>query len=353
MSNPFSLEDTRIVKYEDIPKPKVIKSSLTPSISTQANIIAYRQTISNIMNGFDNRRLMIVGPCSIHDTEAALDYAYTLATLHKEYANKIFIIMRVYFEKPRTQIGWKGFINDPRLDGSHKMYEGIFKARELLIKISETGLPIATEWLDTITPQYIADLISVGMIGARTTESQVHRQLVSGLSMPVGFKNTTSGNIQIACDAIKASNHPQSFLGTNDAGDISLVRTKGNLDTFIVLRGSCHSGPNYDPDSIAKALTIARGNGINPAIIVDCSHGNSQKDYRNQELVCRSISHQIANGNKDIKGVMLESNIHAGSQRLDLNNLRYGVSITDGCIDLPTTKIIIKNFVDNLPSQVA
>jgi 3-deoxy-7-phosphoheptulonate synthase len=347
MTTLFLLENTRVSGFLDIPSPKIVKSSLVPDIKSQVNIATARQTVTNILNGHDLRKLVIVGPCSIHDTHAAMEYALVLNELRKKYDNKLFIIMRVYFDKPRTQVGWKGFINDPHLDGTHHIYEGLFKARELLLRINALGLPVATEWLDTITPQYISDLVTLGMIGARTTESQVHRQLVSGMSMPVGFKNNMSGDIQVACDAMKVAAHPQSFLGTTNEGQIASINTRGNEDTFLVLRGS-HQSTNYDPDSVSDALLTLRNNKVKPAIIVDCSHGNSRKDYKNQEYVWSSVASQIGDGNFGIKGVMLESNIHEGSQKLDDTPLKYGVSITDGCVNLQTTEELIQYLVDRV-----
>ena len=341
------LENIRVRSMEDLPKPKVIKATLVPSKKAQENIAIFRKVITNIINNNDDRRLVISGPCSIHDPQAALDYAYELHKLYKQYEQKIVIVMRVYFEKPRTQVGWKGFINDPQLDGSNKIYEGLFRARELLIHIAELGLPVVTEWLDTITPQYIADLVSLGMSGARTTESQIHRQLVSGISMPVGFKNTLTGNVQVPCDAIKVAEHPQSFLGTNDAGDIVLVHTTGNPDTFVVLRGS-QEGTNYDHESIYNTIITMKNNNIRPSIIVDCSHGNSRKNYKNQEHVARSVINQIEAGNNFIKGIMLESNLHEGAHRLEDGDLKYGVSITDSCINLNKTKELINYFYNQV-----
>lgn len=347
MTTLFTLENTRIAKFGDIPKPKIIKSSLVPDIKSQVNILTARQTVTNILNGYDPRKLVIVGPCSIHDTQAAMDYACQLNKLRILYNKKLFIIMRTYMDKPRTQVGWKGFINDPRLDGTHHIYEGLFKSRELLLQINNLGLPVATEWLDTITPQYISDLVTIGMIGARTTESQVHRQLISGMSMPVGFKNNMSGNVQVACDAMVVAAHPQSFLGTTDEGEIALINTRGNEDTFLVLRGS-QQGTNYDADSIADAVETLKSSAVKPAIIIDCSHGNSRKDYKNQSYVCTSVANQIATGNKIIKGVMIESNLHEGNQKLSDTPLKYGVSITDGCVNLQTTEELMQYLADRV-----
>lgn len=350
MTTIFKLDNLRVKGMEDLPKPKHIKSSLPLSIDSEVHVIDSRQTIANILNGHDKRFIVITGPCSIHDTTAALEYAHELVKIQQLYKDKLFIVMRLYFEKPRTQVGWKGFINDPHLDGSYRIYEGLFKARELLLQVNKLGLPVATEWLDTITPQYIADLVSLGMIGARTTESQVHRQLVSGMSMPVGFKNSMSGSIQVACDAIKVAEHEQSFLGTNDAGDITLVHTRGNPDTFVVLRGS-NNGTNYDEISIAHTIGLQNKNNIRPAVIVDCSHGNSQKNHNNQEKVVKSIINQLIDGNHHIKGLMLESNINEGNQKLgDGRNLKYGISITDACINLDKTRELIENLYQRIRS---
>lgn len=338
MSN-FQLENSRVDRFIEIPTPKDIKNEIDVNIKVKLDIISSRQTISNIINGKDNRKIIIAGPCSIHDRKAALDYANELNNLRLLYADRLYIVMRVYFEKPRTRIGWKGFINDPQLNGTYDMTEGLRQARDILASIVSLGLPVATEWLDTITPHYIGDLVSLGMIGARTTESQVHRQLVSGMSMPVGFKNNMSGDVQVACDAIASASNPHTFLGTTDNGKVARIKTRGNTDTFVVLRGSAKE-PNYDEVSVQSTIKIANSTGVNSRIIIDCSHGNSQKDYRNQPIVFYNLIKQMRT-NKNIVGLMLESNIYEGSQALNNDPLRYGVSITDSCISLLKTKELL------------
>jgi len=281
--------------------------------------------------------LVVVGPCSIHDPEAALDYAKKLKELIKKHENNLFIVMRVYFEKPRTTIGWKGLINDPNLDNTYDINKGLRIARKLLIDITNLDIPIGCEFLDVVTPQYLADLVSWGAIGARTTESQVHRQLASGLSMPVGFKNGTGGSIDIAADAVLSSQASHVFLGVTETGMAAKVTTVGNKDSHIILRGGKRS-TNYDSISINNACNILKNKKIIESLIVDCSHGNSQKIHTNQILVARSLSEQIENGDFRIVGVMIESNIKEGNQKLtDSNNLEYGKSITDACVNLITT----------------
>jgi 3-deoxy-7-phosphoheptulonate synthase len=308
-----------------------------------------RETIKNILQGKDARLMMVVGPCSIHDPKAALDYAGKLASLGKELSDQLFLVMRVYFEKPRTTVGWKGLINDPELNGSHQISKGLGIARQLLCAITDFGLPIAGEMLDTITPQYLADLISWGAIGARTTESQTHREMASGLSFPVGFKNGTDGNLQIAFDAMQAAHHPHSFLGINREGLISIVRTTGNQEVHIVLRGG-NSGPNYAAEDIAVTEAKLTKAGLSPSIMVDCSHANSFKDHNRQEEVLQSVLGQIRNGNKSICSIMLESNLEAGNQSIpeNLSNLKYGVSITDKCVDWSTTERLLRNAAEQL-----
>ena len=297
-----------------------------------------RAAITRILKGEDKRLMVVVGPCSIHDTKGALEYAERLAALSKEVSEELLLIMRVYFEKPRTTVGWKGLINDPDMDGSHLISKGLGIARGLLCKITEMGLPVATEMLDPITPEYMADLLSWGAIGARTTESQTHREMASGLSFPIGFKNGTDGNLQIAIDAMKAALHPHSFLGVNRDGLTSIVQTTGNPDVHMVLRGG--SQPNYSPEDIARAEAMIAKAGLTPTVMVDCSHGNSEKDFRRQPQVLKSVVDQIEAGNRSISGVMIESYLKEGNQPMpkDLSTLSYGVSITDSCISWETTE---------------
>ncbi len=306
-------------------------------------VVESRQSIKEILSGADKRLLVIVGPCSIHDEAAATEYANRLAGLRRQTSSTLYVVMRVYFEKPRTTVGWKGLIYDPYLNGSFAMEEGLRKARRLLLAITEMGVPAATEMLDPIVPQYIADLITWGSIGARTTESQTHRQMASGLSMPVGFKNTTEGNIQIAIDAMRSARSPHSFLGIDKDGRTAIVKTRGNPWGHLILRGG-RDGPNYDPTSVAEAVAALRQADLPPAILVDCSHANSGKKFQQQEVVWRSVLEQRLAGNTALIGMMLESNLHEGSQPLpeDPTLLRYGVSITDECIGWEKTEELLR-----------
>lgn len=303
-----------------------------------------RTQIKNILRGLDPRLMVVVGPCSIHDPNAAMEYAARLASLSAELSDQLFMVMRVYFEKPRTTVGWKGLINDPDMNGTHLISKGLGIARGLLCKVTELKLPIATETLDPITPEYMADLISWGAIGARTTESQTHREIASGLSFPVGFKNGTDGNLQIAIDAMKSALHSHSFLGINREGKTAIIQTAGNPDVHIVLRGG-NKKTNYMPEDIQKTEDMLKKADLFPTIMVDCSHGNSNKDHERQPLVLQEIMNQITAGNRSISGVMIESNLEAGSQSIpgDLSQLKYGVSITDKCIDWKTTEQMLRN----------
>ncbi|MBJ6751188.1 3-deoxy-7-phosphoheptulonate synthase [Geomonas anaerohicana] len=298
-----------------------------------------RAAIAKILRGEDKRLMVVVGPCSIHDPKGALEYAEKLAALSKEVSEELLLIMRVYFEKPRTTIGWKGLINDPGMDGTHLISKGLGIARGLLCKVTEMGLPVATEMLDPITPEYLADLLSWGAIGARTTESQTHREMASGLSFPIGFKNGTDGNLQIAIDAMKAALHPHSFLGINRDGLTSILQTTGNPDVHIVLRGG-NKKPNYSPEDIAKSEEMLAKAGLNPTLMVDCSHGNSEKKFERQTEVLKCVVDQIVAGNRSISGVMIESYLKEGNQPMpkNLTDLTYGVSITDSCISWETTE---------------
>lgn len=301
-----------------------------------------RDRLKDILQRRDQRLMVVVGPCSIHDPDAAVEYARRLAALARRVDDQLLLVMRVYFEKPRTTVGWKGLINDPDMNGTHLISKGLGIARSLLLRITELEVPVANEMLDPITPEYVADMISWGAIGARTTESQTHREMSSGLSFPVGFKNGTDGNLQIAMDAMKAAQHPHSFLGINREGRTSIIQTTGNPDVHIVLRGGSRK-VNYFPEDIAHTEESLQKNGLVPTIMVDCSHGNSSKDYQKQPEVLENVIQQIVNGNKSISGVMIESNLEAGNQKIasDLNQLKYGVSITDACIDWATTENIL------------
>ncbi|MEF3254823.1 MAG: 3-deoxy-7-phosphoheptulonate synthase [Deferribacterales bacterium] len=329
--------------------PLYLKQIFPLNESDAQFITESRETVKNIMFGDDKRIMAIVGPCSIHDPVAALDYAKRLAELSNKLSDKIFFVMRVYFEKPRTTIGWKGLINDPDMDGSHQISKGLGLARKLLYDITKLRLPVACEMLDTITPQYLSDMITWGAIGARTTESQPHREMASGLSFPVGFKNGTDGNLKIAIDAMLTALRPHSFLGINAEGKTSIVKTLGNRYVHLVLRGGANR-PNYYPEDIKNAVSLLSENNLPSSIMVDVSHGNSMKDHRNQPKVFEEVLKQIKAGNNNIKAVMVESNIFEGNQPIpdDKSQLKYGVSVTDKCIDWGTTEEMFKKAYDNL-----
>jgi len=339
-------ENLNIVEVLPITSPEKLKDLLPVSDTIIENVLNSRNAIKKILEGEDSRILMIVGPCSIHDPQAALEYAKRLKNLADEVSETVLIVMRVYFEKPRTTVGWKGLINDPELDGSHKINKGIELARRLLLEINALGLPCATETLDPITPQYLADLISWSAIGARTTESQTHREMASGLSMPVGFKNGTDGGLSVAINAMKSAVQSHHFLGINNKGLSSAIQTSGNRNVHLVLRGGSN-GPNYDAVSIQKATEFLASEGLPEAIVIDCNHANSAKDPSRQELVLRDAIHQIKNGNNSIIGIMIESNINGGNQSIS-SSLQYGVSITDACLDWENTNRIILNAHQSL-----
>jgi len=336
-------ENTRVSEVTRLVSPREVKESLPASGEILAKVTEHRETCRRILRGEDPRLLVIVGPCSIHDPVSAIDYAKRLAALSKEVEEKLFIVMRVYFEKPRTTVGWKGLINDPYLNESGEMEHGIKVARQLLLDVAALGLPAATEVLDPIMPQYIADLISWSAIGARTTESQTHREMASGLSMPVGFKNGTDGSIQTAIDAMRSSRSSHSFLGIDQEGMTSIIKTAGNPDGHLVLRGG-RDGVNYHPHQTADAAAKLKAAGVPSAIMVDCSHANSGKDPARQPDVWRSILEQRAAGRTDIVGAMLESHLEFGAQSLgnDPSKLRYGVSITDACLDWEATAGLLR-----------
>lgn len=322
--------------------------------AVSAQTLAARERIRDIILKKSPRFLVICGPCSIHDEKAAIEYAEKLRPLREKYADKLEIVMRVYFEKPRTTIGWKGLITDPRIDGSDDVQEGLKLGRRILQQIVALGLPTATEFLDPIVPQYIADLVSWAAIGARTTESQTHRQMASGLSMPVGYKNSTDGNVQIALDAMQSARSSHSFLGIDENGRTAVVRTNGNPWGHVILRGG-NNMTNYEAEHIARAAEKLKGAGVDPAIVVDCSHANSEKKFEKQENVWRSIVAQRAAGNADLVGMMLESNLVEGNQKLPerlgpgaKESLRYGVSITDACVNFATTEILLKHAHESL-----
>ena len=335
--------DINVVETRTLPSPAALLEEL-PKSDAQAEFVSRsRREIHRIIFGDDGRRLLIVGPCSIHDVAAGREYAQRLAGLAREVSDRILILMRVYFEKPRTTVGWKGLIMDPHLDGSHDLAAGLRLARTFLRDVLDLGLPTATELLDPITPQYIADLVCWSAIGARTAESQTHRQMASGLSMPLGFKNGTDGSIVTAINAIRTAAQPQTFLGINLDGAASVVVTRGNPNCHIVLRGG-GGGPNYSPAHIAQTEQSLVKAGLIPSILVDCSHDNSAKQPERQPQVLRELLAQIAAGNVSILGAMIESNLHGGNQAFPQpkEKLRPGVSITDGCIDWPTTEALVR-----------
>lgn len=334
----------KIKSITPIIAPADLRQVFPMNIGGSEFIASSREQIKNILRGTDNRLMVVVGPCSIHDPLGAIDYAQRLSALAAELSDQLFLIMRVYFEKPRTTVGWKGLINDPDMDGSHMISKGLGVARNLLCKMTELRLPVANEMLDPITPEYLADMICWGAIGARTTESQTHRELASGLSFPIGFKNGTDGNMQIAIDAMIAALHAHSFLGINREGLTSIVQTTGNPDVHIVLRGSGKK-PNYGPEDILKTEEMLAKAGLLPTIMVDCSHGNSEKNHEKQAAVLDAVVGQIEGGNRSISGVMIESYLQAGNQSIaaDHSALKYGVSITDKCIDWETTERILRD----------
>lgn len=338
------LSDRHVAETRPLPTPVALCEEVART-KAQADVVSRsREEIQKILRGEDDRFLLVVGPCSIHDVKAGRDYAERLAGLASEVKDRLLLVMRVYFEKPRTTVGWKGLIMDPRLDDSSDLKTGLREARKFLCEVLDLGVPTATELLDPITPQYIADLISWSAIGARTTESQTHRQMASGLSMPLGFKNATSGSIGAAVNAIKAANQPQTFLGVNSDGVASSVATRGNPYCHIILRGGSE-GPNYDSGSVAAAAARLGESGVSKAIMVDASHANSNKDHRLQPEVFEAIIEQRGKGNRDLVAAMLESNLVEGAQSLSgpLESLTYGQSITDKCIDWETTVKLVKD----------
>jgi len=338
---PHHTSDTRILGYEPLLAPAALLQELPLGQAREATVEQGRADVRAVLEGTDDRLLVVVGPCSVHDPVAALDYARRLAGLRRSLDEELLIVMRVYFEKPRTVTGWKGLINDPGLNGSYDVHRGLRTARRLLLDVVELGLPVGCEWLDPVTPQYIADAVAWGAIGARTTESQVHRQLASGLSMPVGFKNGTDGDAQVAIDACRAAAAQHTFFGVTPDGAAAVVNTAGNSECHIILRGG-RSGPNYYAGDVSAALDLVTRAGLPRRLMVDASHGNSEKDYRRQPVVADALGEQIAAGEQGLIGVMLESFITAGKQAPgDPAGLVYGQSITDGCMDFDTTAQVL------------
>nr|WP_317928786.1 3-deoxy-7-phosphoheptulonate synthase [Halioxenophilus sp. WMMB6] len=345
------IDDLNVVSQELLITPSDIKRELPLSAAAAATVTEGRKAVRDILDRKDPRLMVVVGPCSIHDVEAAMDYAHRLKELAARVQNTLYIVMRVYFEKPRTTVGWKGLINDPYLNDSFKIDEGLRIGRKLLLDISELGLPTATEALDPISPQYMQDLISWSAIGARTTESQTHRELASGLSSAVGFKNGTDGSLTVAINALQSTANPHRFLGINNDGQVSIIHTRGNRYGHVVLRGG-NGKPNYDSVSVAMCEKELQASGLEPNIMIDCSHANSNKNHELQPLVIDNATNQILEGNKSIIGLMVESNIGAGSQPIpaDLADLKYGISVTDKCIDWPTTEQALLKMAAQLES---
>ena len=337
----YSTDNTRIIDRNKVPAPYELVNKHPINDEISKLVYGTRNEISQILHDKDDRLFVVVGPCSIHDPESAIEYAERLTEESKRFNENLLLIMRVYFEKPRTTVGWKGLINDPDINESFNIAKGVEIARKLLIDIANLGLPAGTEFLDPISPQYVTDVISWGAIGARTAESQIHRELASGLSCPIGIKNGTDGGLKAAIDGIQAANHSHVFLGATKEADIAMLKTAGNIDTHIILRGG--KTPNYDKDSVENTLIALREAEVNESIMIDASHGNSQKKFKEQIPVIDSISNQIIEGNKNIKGIMIESHLNEGNQKIS-DNLKYGQSITDACMGWEDTIKCLENL---------
>ena len=344
----YSTDNTRIIDRRKVPAPYELVNKYPINDEISKLVYGTRNEISQILHNKDDRLFVVVGPCSIHDPESALEYAEKLVIENKKLNKNILIIMRVYFEKPRTTVGWKGLINDPDINETFNIAKGVELARKLLINIAELGLPAGTEFLDPISPQYVTDIISWGAIGARTAESQIHRELASGLSCPIGIKNGTDGGLKAAIDGIQAANHSHVFLGATKEADIAMLKTAGNNDTHIILRGG--KEPNYDSESVNNTLTALREAEVNESIMIDASHGNSQKKFKQQIPVVESISDQILNGNENIKGVMIESHLNEGNQKIS-ESLKYGQSITDACMGWEDTVMCLEMLSDAIDKK--
>lgn len=343
-------DNLRVVSQQLLLSPDALSHEVPMTEQALVTVSAARQLVSDCLQGRDDRLVVVVGPCSIHDTQAALEYAERLNALQSSFENELCLIMRVYFEKPRTTVGWKGLINDPDLDNSFNINQGIRKARQLLLEINQMGLACGTEFLETISPQYIQDLIAWGVIGARTAESQVHRELASGLPIPIGFKNGTSGDIQVSIDAVRVAQCSHHFLSVNSQGQTAIFETSGNPDTHVVLRGGTE-GPNYDSETIFKTCENLAGRGLPSKLMVDCSHGNSQKNYLKQKDVVAELARQIRAGSEGIFGVMIEGNLKAGSQSIDQRPLIYGMSITDACLSWEETKPLLVELAEAVKAR--
>ena len=344
-------DDLRIQNLRELVVPEALIAELPAEGPLAEHVNASRGVIQSILEQADDRLVVVVGPCSIHDPDAAMDYAARLKTLADEVSEDIFVVMRVYFEKPRTTVGWKGLINDPHLDGSYDINTGLRRARGLLLDLAREGMPAATELLDPVVPQYIADLISWTAIGARTTESQTHREMASGLSMPIGYKNSTDGSATIAINAMQAASKPHHFLGINRDGHASIVSTTGNPDGHLVLRGG-NRGSNYHLEAVQEAAAELNKSGLKDRLMVDCSHANSNKDFRRQADVLKAVAEQLRAGSEHVMGVMIESHLVEGNQKLtaDLSQLTYGQSVTDACISIETTEALLNQLADAVVS---
>ena len=347
MPFPTALENLNVLSQLTLLPPSQLHDDIPASARATQTVSAARRTMASILAGGDRRLFVVVGPCSIHDPVAAMEYAQRLKVLADELADQLFIVMRVYFEKPRTTVGWKGLINDPHMDDSFCIDEGLHVARRLLVDLNDLGLPCGTEALDPITPQYLGDLIAWSAIGARTTESQTHRELASGLSSPVGFKNGTDGNLDVALNAMLSAAQPHAFLGINGDGQVAVTQTRGNAFGHLILRGGIV--PNYDSVAVSEAESALQTSKLPVNIVVDCSHANSRKNHALQTLVLKDVVHQIVDGNSSIKGVMLESNLFEGNQKLgNAKDLRYGVSITDACLGWDSTAASLREAATRL-----
>ncbi|MCO1336169.1 3-deoxy-7-phosphoheptulonate synthase [Microbulbifer sp. OS29] len=342
-------DDLNVVSQEVLISPETLKAELPISKAAETTVANGRAAVRDILDHKDHRLMVVIGPCSVHDVDAAMDYAKRLKALADQVSDTLLIVMRVYFEKPRTTVGWKGLINDPHLNDSFKIEEGLHIGRKLLMDVAELGLPTATEALDPISPQYLQDLISWSAIGARTTESQTHREMASGLSCAVGFKNGTDGGLEVAINALQSVANPHRFLGINKRGQVAIIHTAGNPYGHVVLRGG-NDKPNYDSVSVAMCEQELRKSKIVPNIMVDCSHANSNKNHELQPLVVDNVTHQILDGNESIIGIMVESNLKAGNQKLqpNLQDMKYGVSVTDKCIDWKTTESLLLGMAEQL-----
>jgi 3-deoxy-7-phosphoheptulonate synthase len=353
MTDAQQIDDINVVSQELLISPAALKAKLPLTDKARAVVTEGRATVRNILDRKDHRIFVVIGPCSIHDVDAAKDYAQRLKKLADEVSDTIYVVMRVYFEKPRTTVGWKGLINDPYLNDSFKIQEGLHIGRQLLIDIAELGLPAATEALDPISPQYLHDLVSWSAIGARTTESQTHREMASGLSSPVGFKNGTDGGLTVAINALQSVSKPHRFLGIDKEGQAAIIHTRGNEYGHVVLRGG-NGKPNYDSVSVAVCEQELEKAKVVPTIMVDCSHANSNKNHELQTLVMENVANQIVEGNKSIIGLMVESNIGPGNQSIpeDLSQLKYGVSVTDACIDWESTEKALRKMRDAIKESL-